>query len=264
MAGRQLPGGISGGGCGPVLLSVQLEDQPIPTTLRLGEDLMAGTSSSQPEEIQEPDPLAVIARLHELGIPQEVLLEALRIGYQKGDFTTAAHPRTYQGTVVWGEITAELRGRLKALGWDLDDTDNIARVISPDEEVVVVAVRGNHRTGRRSKHEQLSTLRPRGPAGVRIIKVNIQFELILQEDGDEMSQDVLSDFGGTWFLLYNRVEDIIRSELSFANAVDESGSLLKWRERLVLPDIDLLRPPPEDDQGEGTPDVDVPVTRRVS
>ena len=55
----------------------------------------------------------------------------------------------------------------------------------------------------------------------------------------------------------------MRSELSYAKAVAESGKLLKWKERLILPDIDLLGPEPEK-MDTTPPDVDVSVTRRAS
>lgn len=214
------------------------------------------------EDVLEPDGNAVVRRLAELGIPGDVLTESVRIGHNQGDFVTAAHPRTYQGVVVWGEVTASLRHRLSELGWTLDDEENIARVISPDGSVTVVAVSGNERTGLRNNHEKLNTRRPRGPAGVRIIKTNMQYELALDEEGVTRARnDLVDNLGGTWFLLYFREGDVVRSELSYAMAVAESGRLLRWKERLILPDIDLLGPEPEavDDT---PPDVDVPVSRR--
>jgi hypothetical protein len=224
---------------------------------------MANGSSSALEDVLEPDEDAVPRRLAELGIPHEAIAESIRIGHYKADFTTAAHPRTYHGTVVWGELSGALRGELSKLAWTLDDTDNISRVISPDGHVIVVAVRGNERTGLRSKHELLSTRRPRGRAGVRIVRMNAQFELLLQEGQRDPGDDLIAGLGGTWFLLYNRVGDIVRNELSFAKAVSDSGELLQWKERLILPDIDLLAPPP-DATFDFTPfDVDVRVSRRA-
>ena len=128
----------------------------------------------------------------------------------------------------------------------------------------MVAVRGNDFTGVRSKHEQLSTRRPRGNAGVRIVRVNTQIELQFREEATEDDADLVANLGGTWFLLYNRFRDIVRSELSFARSVSDSGKLLRWSERLILPGIDLLQRPPSDGRDDDTPDVDVPVTLRVS
>ena len=71
--------------------------------------------------------------------------------------------------------------------------------------------------------------------------------------------------GRTWFMLYFRDGDEVRSELSLARAVNDSGALIDWAERLILPKIDLLDGPPE---GRGSqppdPDIEVPVERRAS
>lgn len=227
---------------------------------------MARGSSAGLEDVYEPDPEATFRRLVELGIPYEAVTESVRIGYLRGDFTTAAHPPTYPGTVVWGEITGEFRGRMVLMGWGFDNTDNIPRSVSPDGRVVIVAVRGNDRTGIRNQHEHLSTRRRRGTAAVRIIRENTQY--FFQLDDVPMSATLTAALDGTWFLLYNRDGDIVRLELSYARAVDHSGKLLEWAERLILPDIDLMGPPPPSD-GRGQDDspdndVDVPVSRRAS
>ena len=70
------------------------------------------------------------------------------------------------------------------------------------------------------------------------------------------------DDGGTWFLLYYRTGDIVRSELSFAKGVDPPGQLIDWKERLILPDIDLRSPEPAI-MDDTPPDVEVHVSRRA-
>ena len=217
-------------------------------------------TDSRLEEVFEPDPDAVRRRLATLRIPMEILLEAVRVGHHAGDFVTAAHPRNFRGILTWGEVTATLRGGLAALGWALDDRDNVARVISPDGDVTVVAISGNRFTGLRGQHQQLSTRWPRGSAGVRIIWRNAQRELALG-GALSRSRNLLVDGGGTWFLLYNRAGDVLRSELSYAKNVDNQGELIDWRERLILPDIDLSMPQPAI-MDNTPPDVEVRVSRR--
>jgi hypothetical protein len=216
------------------------------------------------EDMQEPNGDAVFRRLKELGLPPEAVRESVREGYQRGDFVTDSHPVNYQGMVVWGEITGAFRGRMMVEGWAKNDEDCVPRIVSPDGRVVVVPVRGNSNTGVRNAHEQLSTRRPRGRAGVRIVRVNTQYALQLEEQGRE--RDFVPALDGTWFLLYNREEDIVRMEVSYAKAISASGALLEWVERLILPDLDLLDFP-TDRQGrdDGTPpEVDFVVTRRAS
>ena len=211
-------------------------------------------------EVREPDGADVRRRLAELGIPAEVLSNAVRAGHDLGEFVTVAHPRTYQGLVIWGEITASLRSGLSVFGWTLDDADNIPRAVSPEGDVTIVAISGNEHTGLRNKHEQLSTRRRRGPGGVRIISQNTQYELEL----DLVSRTNNDPTGsvGTWFLLYFRAGDVVRSELSYAKAVDQSGELIDWKERLILPDIDVGGPALILDAPPAPPDVEVPVWRR--
>ena len=211
--------------------------------------------------IVEPDDRAVLRRLAELGLPLTLLELSLRAGYAESDLTTEAHPVTYPGTVVWGVTTGELRTGLAQLGWTQDDADNVARAISPNGDVTVVVVSGNRYTGLRNKHEYVDARRPRGPASIRIVKQNMQYELFLEDPVSRARNDLARNLGGTWFLLHYRVDDIVRSELSYANAVDKEGRLIAWKERLILPDINLLDPPSET-RGNTSPDVDVPVYRR--
>lgn len=211
--------------------------------------------------IIEPDDQMVLRRLAELGIPLNLLAHSLRAGYAESDLTTAAHPVTFPGILVWGVATGELRTGLAQRGWRLDDTDNVARAISPDGDVTVVVVSGNEYTGMRNKYDKMDARRARGPAGIRIVKENEQIALIFEEDVSRGQTDLVRNLDGTWFLLHHRVDDIIRSELSYARAVDSAGRLRSWGERLILPDIDLLQASPGSG-GTDSPDVDVPVKKR--
>lgn len=219
------------------------------------------------EDYEMPDPDEVPRRLREIcGLPVDLFLGAVRRGQLAADFCTPSHPRTYSGTVAYGETVAGLRDQTAALSWSFNDEDNIPRTISPDGGVIITAVSGNKDTGRRDRRGA-STRRPRGVAGVRIVRRNGQIELeaLLPPEERLPETDDALDLGPTWYLLYYRDGDTVRSELSLAKGVDDSGALLEWQERLVLPEIDLTLPPPSDG-GSGrddTPIIDVPVTRRA-
>jgi hypothetical protein len=225
---------------------------------------MPGNSSMEDYEMPEAD--EVPRRLNELGLSLDLLLRSIRRGQHAADFCTASHPKTYPGSVAYGETVAGLREQTAASGWSFNDDDNIPRAVSPDGSVVVTAVSGNNDTGRR-EGRNASTRRPRGIASVRIVRRNGQLELeaLLPPHERLPAGDDEVHFGPTWYLLYCRDGDVIRSELSLAKGVNETGALLEWSERLILPEIDLTVPQPDRVIGDDDDDaIDVPVERRVS
>lgn len=221
------------------------------------------------EAVEVPDPEGVLNRLAELNVPLAFLLEAVRRGQLAADFVTASHPVFYRGVVQYSETNGALREQFAELAWYFNDDDNIARVVSPDGRVILTAVSGNERTGLR-QGPPAQTRRPRRSAGRRIVRRNLQVELreLLPEDERRRIDHEIVNDGLTWFLLFFRDSDIVRSELSLAHDVSEAGDLLEWSERLPLPDIDLLdgSPPAAHSQDYDGPDsdVDVPVERRAS
>ncbi len=129
--------------------------------------------------------------------------------------------------------------------------------------MVLTAVSGDEQTGLKiGPHAQ--TRRPRGTAGMRIVRRNAQFALpgLLPADDPELTGNA---FGPTWFLLYRRDGDTVRRELSLAKGVSDAGVLWSWKERLILPEIDMLDVPPggRDRGDDAGPDLDVPVVSRV-
>lgn len=215
------------------------------------------------EDEEVPDENAALHRLKELGVPLVAIQGAIRAGQLAADFCTASHPRTYPGMAAWGECTAALRQALGLLGWILNDEDNIPRVVSPDGSIVITCISGNDKTGLRDG--AAGTRNPRRSAGLRVIRRNAQTEMIeLLPEGER--GDELPVAGKTWFLLYRRDKDTVRSELSLARGATDDGKLIEWRERLILPVINLLD---GDGPDRGTrvidvPPIDVPVERLAS
>jgi hypothetical protein len=150
-------------------------------------------------------------------------------------------------------------------GWTFSDDENIPRAVSPEGSVVITALQGDAQTGLRHGPDA-QTRRPRKTGSLRIIRRNAQLllEAVLPEDDEELLAEKLGPvLGPTWFLLYRREGDKVRSELSMAKGVTPSGTLLKWSERLILPEIDLSEGPGPDLGTGDSPQVDVPVTRRA-
>jgi hypothetical protein len=219
------------------------------------------------EDVVIPDPNGVPVRLAELGLTVELLVEAIRRGQEAADYCTRSHPVFYPGVVAYCETNGALREECALLGWSLNDEDNIARTVSPDGAVVITAVSGNERTGLRTG-EHAQTKRPRGQAGLRIVRRNSQLELQeLLPAAEQLAADSDAvELGSTWFLLYYRDGSVVRSELSRARSImltSRSSTLLAWAERLPLPEIDLDEPHDDNrfDRGDN-PDVDVPVRLR--
>jgi hypothetical protein len=218
------------------------------------------------EDAEVPDEGAVLRRLEELGIPADVPRRAVREGQIAGDFCTAAHPVFYGGSRVYGETNGSLRLQLAMLKWAFNDDSCIPRVISPDGAVVITALCGDAQTGLRHGRDA-QTRRPRRTASLRLIRRNSQFvmaELLPETDAKTLPET--AEIGPTWFLLYHRDGDVVRNELSLAMGVTKSGRLLKWSERLILPEIDMLDGPTgpgHDRPDDGEPDVDVPVVPRA-
>ena len=209
----------------------------------------------------EPDEAEAYRRAEALGVSWTLIAKALRIGHQSADFVTESYPPGHAGQVVYGETTASLRSELGSRGWTKNDTDNIARIVSPDDETMVVVNSGNRFTGCRGMGRRVSTKYPRGRAARRIINDNLQMELF---DPAEVSVLPVAAKRLTWILLYYRQGDAIRSELSCPVAVSRTGEVTGWRERLIFPIIDLSVPSPTMPEEYGPSDVHVPVTRRVS
>lgn len=218
------------------------------------------------EDAEVPEEDAVLWRLAELGIPADVPRRAIREGQIAGEFCTAAHPVFYGGSRVYGETNGSLRLQLAMLKWFFNDDSCIPRVISPDGNVVVTALCGDAQTGLRHGRDA-QTRRPRRTASLRIIRRNSQLvmsEMFPVNDAETLPET--AEIGPTWFLLYHRDGDKVRSELSLAMGVAKSGGLLKWSERLILPEIDMLDGPPgpgHDRADDGEPDVDVLVVPRA-
>lgn len=227
---------------------------------------MRRRSDSETVEINEPD--AVVKRLGQLHIPPDALLEAVRRGHLASSFVTKAHPVWFAGSVTNGETTGALRIALGGVGWSNNDDDNIARIISPEGDVIVCVVSGNSRTGLNGDGGEVQPRRKRGLAGIRLVTRNSQiaFLELLPDDDREKVYASLDAWGPTWFLLYYRDGDIVRSELSLARAISREGDLLEWSERLILTEIDMLEPVPrwKTDTTVEMTDIDVPVERRAN
>lgn len=206
---------------------------------------------AQPGEVEH--------RLTELGLSVEELHEAIRRGQFARDNCTANHPRCYPGMAAWAEMSSGLRETLSFRGWTTCDLDNIPKAISPDGSMAIVAITGDRATG--NSNLTPVTKRPRGEASIRFIMLNLQYDFLQELEPEEKGDPQEVEGRVTWYLLCYRQGDVVRAELSLPVVVNGGGRIELWRERIILPAIDLGQgPAPAVDSG---PDVDVPVHRKA-
>jgi hypothetical protein len=223
------------------------------------------------EETEEPGPADGFAYVGTQKIAIELTQRSISVGQHQRDLCDANHPKTSPNYLAWMETNAVFRRGLcdrQEDKWTRNDEQNIPRVISPEGDVSITCAAGNQGTGLRDG--KASTKRPRGPAGMSIInRTKVQVELVeLLPEGERGDPVQVTD--GMYFLLWYRVKNVIRSEISLARAVNADGTLIDWARRTILPEFNLY-----EDDGEGgdaprnrstiTPTtVDVPVERLAS
>jgi hypothetical protein len=175
------------------------------------------------------------ARLAELGLTAEILEFALAGAEAESRTYTELDPPNMSGMARYARTVRLLRERLLPLGWSYDNPRNLARTLSPDQRVAIIATLGDAATG--IPHVIPSTRYEKGIATIEAVGRNF-VQLTLPIDlGDE---DPVEDDEGTatWVLLYNVTETEIRAELSLPDSMVE-GYIDTWVERLILAPVPL-------------------------
>jgi hypothetical protein len=201
----------------------------------------------------------VADRLAELGLKAEILEFALCGADAEARTYTALDPPNMQGMARYSRTVRLLREHLIPLGWSYDNPRNLARTVSPDRQVAVIATLGDAATG--VPHVRPSTRYEKGIATVEAVSRNF-LQLSLPIDlGDDQPVDPDVDGAATWILLYNVTESEIRAELSLPDSMVD-GYIDTWLERIILPPVPL-RPAPAATQVPPAADPAVVVTRRA-
>jgi len=206
----------------------------------------------------EGDPVA--DRLAELGLKVEILDFALRGADAEARTYTALDPPNMAGMARYARTVRLLREHLIPLGWTFDNPRNLARTVSPDGRVAIIATLGDAATG--VAHVPPSTRYEKGVATVEAVSRNF-LQLTLPIDlgaaGFVDTEDVETT---TWVLLYNVTEAEIRAELSLPDSMVD-GYIDTWLERIILPPVPL-HPPVELPAQRPATDPLVAVTRRTA
>ena len=185
------------------------------------------------------------ARLRELGLPQEVLVEAIQKGFDHAGEFTANDPPSAKGISVWRVVVRTLRDRLVPEGWKVRNPNNYAMTVHPSEKWAIVVARGDDATAQAKRPP--ATQSPKGPMTKLAVQQNRQ--LAFWEGQLSQVWDVPTHAGmRTWILLYYwdesseaEVDEIeLMGELSLPLSVDQHGRVTEWEERIPISNLPEL------------------------
>ena len=202
------------------------------------------------------------SRLQELGLQEGWVTRALQRGDAESRTVSQLAPKGFEGMTRWGRAAEYFREEVCAQKWTPDDTKNVARSISPSGELSVVVTTGSKGTGVESAEP--TTKYTKGIGFVASVVANafmLDFDPeFLAATGVRARPDVPVQ---TWFLMFMVERGKLYSEVSLPDAIDEAGVITSWRERIIIPVIDLGPVVEIGDEEVGPIDpVNVPVSRR--
>ena len=207
-----------------------------------------------PAVVQPQDTDARVTSLAD-GLTFGTLVRTIRSGVVAFDNTSALAPPTVAGVKFWGAAVSHLREELLPTGWGVQNDRNFSVVVSPCEKVRIACSRGSEQTGSFDIKSNPTTRSKKGPKTISAIHANAC-----------QGQGVLDLFGPpdrclTWFLLYNRKDNLVFSELSLPGSFSSVHRRPDgWIERIPLPAISV--DPAEFEPLHSAPDVEVTVKRR--
>lgn len=190
-------------------------------------------------------------RLGQLGLDHELLERVLRGADAEARTYTSLDPPHMAGMARFSRTVRLLREELVPHGWTYDNPRNLARTVSPDRRVALVAASGDTATG--VPEIVPSTRYERGVATAAAVNRNfVQQPLPIFSDGPDTDDEPATDEADgsadasgttTWLLLYHVASDEIRAELSVPDSMVD-GFIDTWIERILLPPVPI-EPPPE-------------------
>jgi hypothetical protein len=205
------------------------------------------------------DPIDVYARLAELQLRSETLTAALTAGAAAAALCTANHPPIFGGLSFWADAVRALRDQLMAEGWTRDDSRNYSTVVRSDGMLAIAIARGDEWTGRAdAPYGHPSTEHPKGAATQLAVERNM---LPFDDLPSVVGPASVDGLPSTWVLLHHRENTIVRCELSRPTAINISGYVETWGERIILAPIDV-EPSPTFGVDDEPVQPDVPVRRR--
>lgn len=201
----------------------------------------------------------VDARLAELGLEQELLLQAAQRGLAAFAACTPHHPRNYPALASWAETFRGLSDLLVVhpYRWTKLDDNGQPQVHSLSGLIAITVAGGDSNTGRIGDAEP-KTSASKGDTTSRAMLMNAF--LFPDMEADARAKLEKMNRRQTWFLLIHRdlVAGEMRCELSMPISMSEDRRIDGWAERI------LLRPTSFDAALlQGIPDEPTPLTDEV-
>jgi len=202
-------------------------------------------------------------RLAQLGLTEDILIQAVLRGQAEGRSRTENHPQMYRGLTPWGEANCALREGLSTEGWIRCDEGNLPFTVNKDRTLAIIVATGDQNTGNKTLHP--CTQSAKGPQTVKAVAENQRSLFPIKIDSDDVEKMREAHGRQTWMLLFHRDAGNrqVRCELSRPIDMDEDGHVAGWAERIVLNptpfDSDAVRIPTDAPQ---TPNIDVNVKLR--
>ncbi len=210
------------------------------------------------------DTFLVAKRLQELGLSQDLLVNAVNAGYQARSNCMDIDPKMFPGLTMWAITTRDLRLNLLPKKWRQKDDANLSLIVSPDGRIAIGVATGDDGTGIADLIP--STKSRKGPRTMDAVAANNrQLELEFTfPDGWKPSfpSDAKGGDCATWLLLIHCDASSVRAELSHPLSFDDNNHVNGWRERILLPTTNI-EPLDEIKLDDDTPPIDVPVRRKA-
>lgn len=216
------------------------------------------------ETIVHSEQNAVRKRLRDLGLTVDVFSNAITAGYQAAANCTDLDPKMYSGLTFWAVVIRNLRVALLPSKWEAKDDGNYSITVSPDERFAITVATGDEATGIADRVP--TTQSRKGPRTMEAVAANMKqlgFELTFPDGWIPPLYDP-AKFGDctTWILLIYRDGMMLRAELSHPLGFDDNKRVSGWRERILLPSVEI-GPRDQVELVEREQPIDVPVRRKA-
>ena len=199
----------------------------------------------------------VAGRLSDLGLTEDLLLQALLFGFGYAAEGTRHDPANLAGLLIWGKTNRMLGDQLAPKGWTRKNIQNYPTTVHPSGAWAIAVAAGDERTG---TGKTPATRTEKGPVTRRVVDQNqLSFALISPEFERPRRQ--------TWLLLHRLDEETeeLRAELSLPAEMTEDGFVTEWQERIVLSTASTSSTPATvaDDSPSDRDAIDVPVRKKA-